>query len=51
MEVLEAPMKKQIFSIDSPSSYSSSHGHALPTSGSSFNATSTYSSMSGLLIM
>jgi transposase InsO family protein len=40
MVALEATMKKHNFSIDSTSS-SSSHGHALSTSGFSFNTTST----------
>jgi hypothetical protein len=37
MEALEATMKKHNINIDS----SSSHGHALSTSGFSFNVTST----------
>jgi hypothetical protein len=40
MEDLEATMKKYDISIDSSSSNSSSHGHALFASGFSFNATS-----------
>jgi hypothetical protein len=43
MKLLEASMKKKNISIDN-SSYSSSHGHALPTFRFSFNATYTSSS-------
>jgi hypothetical protein len=42
MEALETMMKKHNISIDCTSSYSS-HGHALSTSGFSFNTTSTSS--------
>jgi hypothetical protein len=47
MEALEVAMKKHNISIDSTSS--SSHGHALSTSGFSFNTTSTYSSNEWLI--
>jgi hypothetical protein len=50
MADLKATMKEHNISIDSTSS-SSSHGHALSASGFSFNATSTYSLISGLLIL
>jgi hypothetical protein len=43
MTALEATMKKHNINIDS-TSYSSSHGHALSTSGFSFNSTSSSSS-------
>jgi hypothetical protein len=42
MESLEAMMKKYTINIDSSSSFS--HGHALSSSGLSFNTTSTFSS-------
>jgi hypothetical protein len=42
MKALEATMKKHTISIDSTTS-SSSHGHALCSSGFSFNRTSTSS--------
>jgi hypothetical protein len=41
MEALEAAMNKHNINIDSSYSNSSSHGHALPASGFSFNVTST----------
>jgi hypothetical protein len=43
MEVLEEAMKKHNISIDSNTSSSSSHGHALSSSGFSSNTTSTSS--------
>jgi hypothetical protein len=42
MEALEVMMKNPNIKIDSSTSNSSSHGHALFSSGFSFNETSTY---------
>jgi hypothetical protein len=44
MEVLGKAMKNHTINLDSSSSISSSHGHAISSSGFSFNATCTSSS-------